>query len=153
MNYVTLRLSEAEYSIMQAHVFSCLNWCYAHFKHQKSTGIAPEIIVAGMYQDYFDKKLSEMKFPKSGKAFHFRYYEVKAYLEATCVVDDLPTKELRKMIETELNTWRISFTKGSMEDWYKSDVELSNIFGPFAELDDVAFEVIIGFYNRSIAQN
>jgi hypothetical protein len=148
MNTVTIRLSESQYSIMQAHAAYYLKWCYGHFKHKKSQGIQPEIILAAMHGKYFDKKVSELRFPNSGKAFHLQYFEAKAYLECTCVVDDLPTKTLNKMIEADLEFWKISFTKPTMREWYDSKDELTEIYGNYDEMGDFEFEVINELYNQ-----
>lgn len=148
MNPVTLRLSESEYTIMQVHAAYFLKWCYGHFSHRKSAGIPPEIIVAAMYQKYFSRKLSELRFPNSGRAFHLEYFEAKAYLEATCAIDDLPTKDLAKIIESDLETWKMSFSKPNMSTWYNSQPQMIDTFGTYEDLDDIQFEVVNNIYNQ-----
>lgn len=150
MNLVTIRLSESEYTIMQAHTAYFLKWCYGHFSHSQSAGIQPEIIVAAMHHKYFDKKISDVRFPNSGKAFHLEYFEAKAYLEATCVMNDLPSKDLNKQIEDQLKRWKISYTKPNMENWYRSNEKIQELFGPFDELDDMKFECVNSVYNKLV---
>jgi hypothetical protein len=148
MNLVTIRLSESEYTIMQAHTAYYLKWCYGHFSHRQSAGIMPEIIVAAMYHKYFGQKIAQVRFPRSGKAFHLEYFEAKAYLDATCVLNDLPSKDLNKQIQEQLNCWKMSYSKPNMETWYKSRPELLDTFGAYDELDDMQFEVINHIYNQ-----
>lgn len=148
MNLVTIRLTESEYTIMQAHAAYWLKWCYGHFSHKNSAGIPPEIIVAAMHRKYFEKKVSELKFPLSGKAFHLEYFEAKAYLEVTCVLDDLPSKQLRKLIQSDLSAWKISYSKPNLESWYKSEPSMVDTFGNFEEFDDNTFEIVNNIYNQ-----
>ena len=148
MNLVTIRLNESEYTIMQAHTAYWLKWCYGHFSHKNSAGIQPEIIVAAMHRKYFEKKISEFKFPMSGKAFHFEYFEAKAYLEATCALNDLPSKQVNKLIQSDLNAWKISYSKPNMESWYNSEPTMFNTFGSYNEMDDISFEIVNNIYNQ-----
>lgn len=84
----------------------------------------------------------------SGKAFHFEYFEAKAYLEATCTLNDLPSKQVNKLIQSDLNAWKISYSKPNMESWYNSEPTMFNTFGSYNEMDDISFEIVNNIYNQ-----
>lgn len=145
---VTIRLSENEYIIMQTHAHYWQSWCFGHFKHKLSRWLGPEIIVAVMYEKSFQNIASSIKFPKSGKSFHLEYYEVKAFIELLITKNDLPSQGLREMLENDLQTWKVSYSKKTMEDWYKSEEALQDTFGEFEDLGDVEFDIVNSIYNQ-----
>lgn len=148
MQKLTIRLSENEYIIMQTHAKYWQSWCFGHFKHKLSRGLDPEIIAAVMYEKYFEKDSSSIKFPKSGKAFFIEYYEAKAFVELICVAKDMPTQGVRVMLLDDMNNWKPSLSKLNMEQWYNTQEAMIDTFGEFDLLDDVQFEVVNSIYNQ-----
>jgi hypothetical protein len=147
---VTIRLSEAEYCIMQAHTSYWLQWCFAHYKHSYTIRVDTEPIVAQMFGKYFSKKTSELsKFPKAGKAFEIEHYEIIAFLDLVSQ-SDKPTADLCKILKEDAANWKPSLSKPNFEKWYNSPDNniLANLFGPFEGLDDVSYEYMIGIYNH-----
>lgn len=148
LQLVTIKIDQYEYQLIQGHSAYWLKWCYAHFNIRKSRGIPPEPIVAQMMYKYFSKRADMIKFPRLGKTLSVEYYEAQAFMEVTCVSNDLPTIQLRSKFDKELTNWKPSLSKPTMRQWYDAEEVIRESFGEYEDLDDIQFEVVNSIYNQ-----
>lgn len=149
---VTIKVNQHQYALLQIQTKYFENWLFAHFRFQTGGSLSPEPAVAGMFYKYFEKNLEYFRFPKGGKIINLDYTEAKAYQQVTCICDDLPTIEIRALIDKALMDWKPSLSKQSMQQWYLSDDYMQETFGAWEELDEYDFEYVVEFYNRKFPQ-
>ncbi len=132
INLITIEIDLFEYQLLRQVTFRQNITVRSHFKIDKSYTIAPEIIVATLFDSIFQVSPENLKLSKAGiKKIKLHYYQAQALFN---ILGHYATNEvqcIRDKLDKGLTNWMPQKFFDSRAEWYEFMYELDNYFTIF----------------------
>jgi hypothetical protein len=104
----------------------------SHFKIHKSYTIAPEIIVATLFDSIFQVSAENLKLSKAGiKKIKLHYYQAQALFSILGLYTTNEVQSIRDKLDRGLTNWIPKNSSDSREEFYEFIYKLDNYFEIF----------------------
>jgi hypothetical protein len=129
INLITIEIDLFEYQLLRQVTFRQNVMVTSHFKIHKSYTIAPEIIVATLFDSIFQVSAENLKLSKAGiKKIKLHYYQAQALFSILGLYTTNEVQSIRDKLDRGLTNWIPKNSSDSREEFYEFIYKLDNYF-------------------------
>lgn len=145
---IQVTIDAYEYQALRNITQYFMRWTKSHYSTTKANGIAPEVILATMFEKHFVREVQYYVFPRKGKKLTFLYHEAKAMYDVLKRFDNLNIITILGKFDKALTDWRPCPATQNIVEWYEKN-PLRDLLGPFDELGEIEFEIAVNYFQES----